>query len=62
MTFAIVVEPASASKDHQLREFIVVPSERYPATLEPVPSVTAPEPLPAPAHSPDGSRKQPFVN
>jgi len=55
------------SKDHQLREFIVVPSERYPATRKPVPFETVPAPLPAPTQTPPTekhplAKSMPFAN
>jgi|SRR3990172_4096829 len=45
--FAIVVEPASLSNDHQFKESICDVESRYPATLFCVPVLTVPRPPPA---------------
>ena len=45
--FAIVVEPASLSNDHQFKESICDVESRYPATLFWVPVLTVPRPPPA---------------
>ena len=45
--FAIVVEPALLSNDHQFKESICDVESRYPATLFCVPVLTVPRPPPA---------------